>query len=212
MPIPEKNVDRRIQRTRQLLQQAFKEILHEKGLAGNSLAAKGLWGVEKSLQAMSIQEITERANLNRGTFYLHFTDKYMLADTVIREQIRQMIANVLPSSPHWDRKTLSQLIQVLLGSLEQKYRHQRRASFVFAPLLEQAIHEELTKFLLTWLEGESYVWIRGAVTPDTTANIVSWAIFGSALQWSQEETAVTKEHLTEAILQVITAGTGISIR
>src|SRR5215469_18440326 len=113
MTTPKKNVDRRIQRTRQVLQQAFKEIIHEKGLV-----ATGIWGVERGLQAMSIQDITERANVNRGTFYLHFTDKYMLADTVVRERFHQQLAGILPAEPQWDRKTLRLLIQAVLNGLE----------------------------------------------------------------------------------------------
>lgn len=92
MTTPKRNVDRRTQRTRQLLQQAFKEIVREKGEA-----VTGIWGVEKGLLAMSIQDLTERANVNRGTFYLHFTDKYMLAEAVIREQFRQVVTQRLPS-------------------------------------------------------------------------------------------------------------------
>jgi hypothetical protein len=42
---------------------------------------------------------------------------------------------------------------------------------------------------------------------ETIANIVSWTIFGAALQWSQEETTMSKEQMTNAILQVITEGT-----
>ncbi len=194
--------DRRIKRTRQVLQQAFKEIVHEKGLA-----ATGIWGIEKGFLAMSIQDITERANVNRGTFYLHFADKYMLADTIIREQFHQMVTSILPSSPRWDRRTLHLLIQVMLDSFEHKYHHQRHSSYVLAPLLERATHEELTGLVLAWLKQERSAKTRGSVPLETIANIVSWAIFGAALQWSQEETTMSKEQMTHAILQVITEGT-----
>ncbi len=43
MATPKRNVDRRIQRTRQVLQQAFKEIVHEKGLA-----ATGIWVLKRA--------------------------------------------------------------------------------------------------------------------------------------------------------------------
>lgn len=39
MATTKRNEDRRIQRTRQALQQAFKECVHEKGLA-----TTGIWG------------------------------------------------------------------------------------------------------------------------------------------------------------------------
>jgi AcrR family transcriptional regulator len=107
MVTPKRCVDRRIQRTRQVLQQAFMEVVQEKGFA-----------------ATRIQDITERANVNRGTFYIHFEDKYRLLDIVIREQFRQQLASRLPPGPRWDRRTLHLLIQAVLDCFESKYRHQ----------------------------------------------------------------------------------------
>ena len=56
-------VDPRVKRTRQSLEQAFVDLLHEKGF-----------------QAITVQDITQRAGLNRATFYAHFPDKYALLD------------------------------------------------------------------------------------------------------------------------------------
>ena len=50
--------DRRIQRTRQSLRTALLTLIKEKGY-----------------DAISIEEITERANVGRATFYLHYKDK-----------------------------------------------------------------------------------------------------------------------------------------
>jgi len=50
--------DRRSQRTRQLISDAFVELLLEKGY-----------------EAMSIRDVIERANVGRSTFYSHFKDK-----------------------------------------------------------------------------------------------------------------------------------------
>jgi AcrR family transcriptional regulator len=50
--------DRRIQRTRQSLRTALSELIKEKGY-----------------DAISIEEITQRANIGRATFYLHYKDK-----------------------------------------------------------------------------------------------------------------------------------------
>lgn len=56
---PAKNkTDRRIQRTRQSLRAALLELIKQKGY-----------------DAISIEEITERANVGRATFYLHYKDK-----------------------------------------------------------------------------------------------------------------------------------------
>src|SRR5579862_7279544 len=148
MATQKRQEDRRIQRTRQALQQAFVDVVREKGAVH-----RGLREMEKSFAATSIQEITERANVNRGTFYLHFTDKYMLADAVVRERFHQDLASILPPEPRWDSRTLRLLSQAVLDSLEQKYHHQQQPSLVFAPMVERAVHEELTALLLVWLKA-----------------------------------------------------------
>lgn len=50
--------DRRIQRTRQLLRESLLALVKEKGF-----------------ETLSVQEITDRANVGRTTFYAHFNDK-----------------------------------------------------------------------------------------------------------------------------------------
>lgn len=58
MRMPTEKPDRRVQRTRELLQTAIVELVAEKGY-----------------YAVRIQDITERANIGRTTFYAHFTSK-----------------------------------------------------------------------------------------------------------------------------------------
>jgi len=53
-----KTADRRIQRTRQLLQDALIALILEKGF-----------------EAVTVQDIIDRANVGRSTFYAHFQDK-----------------------------------------------------------------------------------------------------------------------------------------
>jgi len=53
-----KVLDRRVQRTRQLLQEAIMSLIQEKGY-----------------EAVTVQDILDRANLGRSTFYTHFRDK-----------------------------------------------------------------------------------------------------------------------------------------
>ena len=57
----EKRVDPRFKRTRELIVRAFEELVMEKGH-----------------RALTVQEIAERATVNRATFYAHFRDQYEL--------------------------------------------------------------------------------------------------------------------------------------
>lgn len=70
MQIEKKNkTDRRIQRTRQALHVALLELIKEKGY-----------------DAISTEEITERANVGRATFYLHYKDK----EDLLLEEFNEM--------------------------------------------------------------------------------------------------------------------------
>jgi AcrR family transcriptional regulator len=61
-------VDRRVQRTRNLLQDAFVEMTIAKGFA-----------------AVTVRDITEHAGVNRATFYRHYQDKFDLLDQYAQE-------------------------------------------------------------------------------------------------------------------------------
>ena len=77
---------------------------------------------------------------------------------------------------------------------------------MLAPLVERAAHEELTKLLLLWLTAAQGGERRRREPLETMASVVSWAIFGTAIQWSQEETMVSSEEMAEVITQVVMEG------
>ena len=68
----EKKVDRRVQRTRHALRVALVELIREKGY-----------------DAISVEEITQRANLGRATFYLHYKDK----DDILLEEFSEKVSD-----------------------------------------------------------------------------------------------------------------------
>ncbi len=59
--MPGNILDRRVQKTRKLLQDALIELVSEKGF-----------------ESVTIKEILDRANVGRSTFYTHFQDKHEL--------------------------------------------------------------------------------------------------------------------------------------
>lgn len=186
MATPSKNMDRRAGRTRQLLRQAFIEVAQEKGL-----------------MAASIQEIAERANVSRGTFYAHYADKYALIDALVREEFQQRVSAMFPPTSSWSRKTLLLLIQTVLEYFKNVYQHHRLSRDV-APIIERATHEELYALILTWLKQNKNEEVRLQVPAATIAQVMSWAIFGAALQWSEETTTISSEQMAHDVLLALT--------
>ncbi|HEX9131941.1 MAG TPA: hypothetical protein VF844_06590, partial [Ktedonobacteraceae bacterium] len=71
----------------------------------------------------------------------------------------------------------------------------------------RATHEELTELLCKWLIQNRCAETQGLVPLETIARVVSWAIFGAAIQWSQEEKTMSREQVANAILLVVMEGT-----
>ena len=66
----EETVDRRIRRTRKVLKECLTKLLKE-----------------KKIQEITVRELTEMADINRGTFYLHYRDVFDLMEQIEQELI-----------------------------------------------------------------------------------------------------------------------------
>ncbi|HEU5383034.1 MAG TPA: TetR/AcrR family transcriptional regulator [Ktedonobacteraceae bacterium] len=188
MATPPKSTDRRVQRTRQLLRQAAIETMKEKGFL-----------------AMTIQDIADQANVNRGTFYAHYPDKYALLDELIRDQFQALLKKSLPPEPRWNTQTLRLLVKVVLEHFEDEY-HQCDPAEVVDPLIERATKDALAHLLLTWLKQEQSSGTNFRVPVETIARIVSWTILGAAAHWYQEGIKLSAEQVADDVLLIVTEG------
>jgi AcrR family transcriptional regulator len=60
---------------------------------------------------MLINEIADRANVNRGTVYLHYVDKYDLLDQCIETHLNQLFESCLPSGNPADFSSKASLLR-----------------------------------------------------------------------------------------------------
>ncbi len=67
------SVDRRIVRTKRMIRDALTELIEEKGFEG-----------------ITVRDLTAKADINRGTFYLHYRDKYDLLEQSENEIFREL--------------------------------------------------------------------------------------------------------------------------
>lgn len=71
----EEKIDRRVVRTKQQIRQALVELLAEKGEG-----------------AIAVRELAQRANINRGTFYIHYKDVHDLVGQLMEEAIEKLVS------------------------------------------------------------------------------------------------------------------------
>lgn len=185
----EKHQDPRITRTRQLLQDALGELLRE-----------------KSFEAITIREITERATLNRVTFYAHFQDKYALLEYAMRSMIHDRMRAQLGERPSLNEESLRQLFLLVCNFLSDVANHFPPPRGQMEPLMEKQIKEELYTVLHSWLRpGVTGNRTAGKPSAEQAAMVSSWAIYGVALQWNQDASAQPVESFVNQVLPLIQA-------
>jgi AcrR family transcriptional regulator len=179
MSLEAPKIDPRIRRTRQMLFQAFQDLL-----------------AEKTFDLISVQDIAERSTLNRATFYDHFTDKFALLEAMMGAGVRELVALRMTGNEGSCEAGLRQLILAACDFLAQVssgcQKHQRQ----FEPMVESQVKAVIREFLLEGLRN------HGVSRPELKATMVSWAITGAALQWSHEK-QTTADELADAILPTV---------
>ncbi len=179
MVLAPSKVDPRIRRTRQMLFQAFQDLL-----------------AEKTFDQISVQDISERSTLNRATFYDHFTDKFALLETMIGERFSTLIEARMAGSEGTCEASLRQMILATCDFLAEVSSGCQKNQRQFEPFVESQVKAILCESLLEGLKSHK------AKNPELKATMVSWAIAGAALQWSRKR-KTSADQLADAVLPTI---------
>ncbi len=179
-------LDPRVIRTREVLERAFMELIEKKGF-----------------QAVTVQDITERAGVNRATFYAHFADKYALLDYSIRQGFLQEVDKRMLNACHLTTENLRMLIVAVCEYTRAVNGHCKPAQAQFESLVETQVKAVLHELLLNWLGS-----VKLKVPAETAATATSWAIYGLALQWSHAKHARKVEEFAAEVLPLVAGNLG----
>lgn len=119
-------VDPRIIRTKKLLVEAFQEVSRE-----------------KKMSQITVKDITERATVNRATFYAHFTDKYDILNYTLSETILKDLNNTLSVSDIINETVISNLFISIANYMVEVQDSCKMNSETFCNQAHQRINNEL---------------------------------------------------------------------
>ena len=173
--------DPRVRRTRQLIEQAFDELL-----------------AEKNFDSITVQDVTERAQINRATFYAHFEDKYALLDHSIRQKFLQEIEGRVLNACHYTPENLRMLILTVCEFQVKLNTSCAQSQKQFAPLVEKQIKEQIYELLLVWLRKMDV-----PVSAEMPATAATWAIYGLASYWSGSRNKPSLEAYVDEALPLV---------
>ncbi|RPK01482.1 TetR/AcrR family transcriptional regulator [Priestia endophytica] len=137
-----KKVDRRVTKTRKAILSAYLSLLQTKGV-----------------HAISVSDITEKADINRATFYAHYEDKQNLQEQIIKEildDLEEAIEKDI-SKEEQNNFTLTTLEGIFIRMLENIYSHKEfytvmlgnNGPSIFVDDLQHIICKYTTKGLVT---------------------------------------------------------------
>lgn len=171
---PVARVDPRVTRTRKLIRDALISLL-----------------MEKSFESISVQDIAERATVNRATFYAHYTDKFALLDALVREDVA---ARLSEGGPLGVSNTRAMLLAVGKNVFAFVGSHRKcRVDRDFEPQFQRAIEAELVDFLLP-------------AFGHCTATLIASALVGAAMNWRHEAPKSPLEPIVTNIVNILVDG------
>lgn len=189
----EKKIDPRVKRTRQLLRQALMDLIPEKGY-----------------HAITIQDIADRATLNRATFYLHYRDKDDLLYTGMREVLDELSAtNPLPKEESGvlsveETHTTIELDLKLVAQNISFYRAMlgEHGVWGFAHALQKYFYE-ITENRLTSVFGKLP---EGPVPPEIVLAYVTSAYVGIIQWWVEQDMPYSISEMADNLVQLYAMG------
>lgn len=178
---PGEKEDPRVTRTRSLILDAFAELLPEKGF-----------------HALTVQNITGKAGINRATFYAHFPDKYALLEFRVQQKFRQEIEKRTLSACHYSEGNLCALIATVCEFVARMNAHCKKTENQFESLIETQVRQQVQELLELWLEQ-----VGSEIDAHTAATATSWALYGLAVQWSRQKNHPPVEEYADQVLPLV---------
>ncbi len=184
----EETQDRRIKRTKMLLQNALVDLM-----------------LEKAVGKISVKELTQKADVNRSTFYLHYLDIYDMLEQMENEFVETIqgffhdFFTPLPTSMpltlfvnilEWLEQDKEYYVKLLRGSA---------SGYIFEELESRIRDEFLTLLYLIFLDEES-------LDLRTRVNFTVSGTVGVLRMWVMEGGNISLVELSETIDDILNNG------
>lgn len=164
-----KRRDRRIERTQQLIREALRSLIQEKGF-----------------EALTVQQIIDRANVGRATFYAHFDNK----DDLLASGFEDLRASL--KARQRDAFSRGRTVEDRVFAFsEEVFAHTNEYREVFRAMVGRrsgaAVQRLLHKLLVDLVREDVRSTIPrgegGAVPTEALAQFIAGALFGLLMWW-----------------------------
>ena len=163
----------------------------------------------KEFTKISIKDITDSACINRGTFYLHYLDKYDLLEKVEEELLEGLRIHIATIDSEYKVEMVEQL-QVAGFSMEVfRYIEQHVDQFIvlLSKYNTSGFHLRLKNFFIEQFEENYHSSEMSSIDPtiptDYLSAFAASAILGLIEQWLSRQQRETPEEVAELYLKIL---------
>lgn len=163
----------------------------------------------KEFTKISIKDITDSACINRGTFYLHYLDKYDLLEKVEEELLEGLRIHIATIDSEYKVEMVEQL-QVAGFSMEVfRYIEQHVDQFIvlLSKYNTSGFHLRLKNFFIEQFEENYHSSEMSSIDPtiptDYLSAFAASAILGLIEQWLTRQQRETPEEVAELYLKIL---------
>lgn len=186
----EKGEDRRSRRSQKLLKKGLLELMRE-----------------KKFSAISVRDVTERADMNRGTFYLHYPDTTSLLQSVETDMLAE--AQLLIDEHVAEFEEGGSLRPVFKPILDYIVEHRPEFEALFANNSTSNFTDRLQD--LIHLNGVSLVKAKfHGVSPDRLDFLISfigYGLIGLIKTWFDQDMVLPREDLVQQADRLVNGAT-----
>ena len=185
----EKTEDRRARRSKRLLKQGLAELMQE-----------------KPFNSITVREITDRMDLNRGTFYLHYADTYELLQNLEEDTLADVQRMIDEHCPEAGAGTLRPVFEPIVDYIVEN------KAICYALFVNNSTSNFIDKVhRLIYVNGVAMIHARFTdVSDDKLAYLLSFLTFGLIgliKQWFDTNMALSKSAVIEIAEELVTGAT-----
>lgn len=177
--------DPRQKRTRKLLQDALRKLLQE-----------------KPFEEILVQDIADKATINRATFYDHYTDKFGLFEAMVAGDFHELLKQRNICFDGTCPTATEAIVLAVCDYLKEIHRNKKQCANKgsFGPLLDSAVTRAIR---IVVLDGLAKRPTRNGVPDNVLAATVSSAVYGAAREWFYSKKRLANEEFGSFIAGVV---------
>ncbi|RIX51664.1 TetR/AcrR family transcriptional regulator [Paenibacillus nanensis] len=162
--------DPRAKRTRKYIQKAFTDLL-----------------AEMDFEELSIQDIMDRAELNRATFYNHYHDKYELLELTMSEAFTEILYSKIPPGTRMQGTELLRNLLLAVCEWQIEMTKQLNVRRTLSQAMEDNAKQQLCNIIISCIAQVKDHSVEERRRIEWVSTMISWSIYGVVVKWSQSQ-------------------------